>query len=354
MELNTEQTQAFEEINDFLKSSKQIYSLQGLAGVGKTHLAGIIADSQPNAELVALTAKAASVLTLKSSKKGRTIHSLFYKLVDAGFDEIENKRILKFERNFFPGSLEGTLVILDESSMVNDQIGNDLRISGAKILACGDPGQLEPITGKQYFKKANFTLKEIQRQALDSAIIRQSHSVRNTGIYKADGDDFKITSQLTKDDLIKADMVLCWTNKTRHAYNEVLRELKGFTSPHPQEGENVMCLKNAHHYGISNGSIYTLSRPFSPTRKTVYLKIDGNELRIPNCVFLKPGENIGDYDKEDITTFFDYANVASVHKFQGSEADNVILIDEYTRLDQRKNWLYTGLTRAKKRILIQR
>ena len=351
--LSEEQTKAYNAINDFIVSPKQIFVLHGLAGTGKTHLLCRIVNEQTNADLCAPTGKAASVLAIKASFEARTIHSLFYRLVEKGTDE-NGKRVLVFQKTFHPGSLEGSLVLIDECSLVGTQIGSDLKSSGAKIIACGDHGQLQPIGEKQFFTKADFTLKEIHRQALESAIIRQAHAARETGRYKADGPDFRITNQITPDNLREADIVLCWTNKTRHAFNDIIRELKGFAKNYPQEGESVMCLKNAHDYGIYNGAIYTLTRPFLPTDKNIYLEMDGDELKVPNCYFAKNNETIDNYDNKKITSLFCYGYACTVNKGQGSEWKNVVLIDEYSRSDQRKEWLYTGISRASKKILIQR
>jgi exodeoxyribonuclease-5 len=273
--------------------------------------------------------------------------------VEKGVDE-NGKRVLVFQKTFRPNSLEGSLIFLDECSMVGTKIGSELKSSGAKIIACGDHGQLQPIGEKQFFTKANFTLTEIHRQALESSIIRQAHYARETGNYKADGDDFRVTNQITPDNLREADIVLCWTNKTRHVFNEIIREIKGFTAKHPQAGESVMCLKNARDYGIYNGAIYTLARDMLLSDKHIYLNIDGNEFKIPNCYFAKAGETIDDYDNKKITSLFCYGYACTVNKGQGSEWDNVILVDEYSRSDQRKEWIYTAISRASKKILIQR
>ena len=49
----------------------------------------------------------------------------------------------------------------------------------------------------------------------------------------------------------------------------------------------------------------------------------------------------------------DYGYAASVHKYQGSEADNVLLVVE-DRIPSHIyfRWLYTGITRAKKSITV--
>jgi exodeoxyribonuclease-5 len=353
--LSDEQQDALGAINDFIESPHQIFVLHGLAGTGKTTLLSQIANEQSlkrTTELVSFTGKAASVLAMKAAYHAKTIHSLFYKLIEKGEDD-KGKRVLVFQRVFQPGALKGSLVLVDESSMVSDQIGHDLKSSGAKIIACGDYGQLQPVLGKQYFTKADFTLKHIHRQALESPIIRQAHSVRETGRYKADGENFRITNQITPDNLREYDTVLCWTNKTRVAFNSIIREIRGHTKKYPQQGETIMCLKNARDFGIFNGAVYTLTRPIEGGDKSVYIEMDGEELKVPNCVFVNPGETVDKYDNKKIISAFDYGYCLTVHKSQGSEWKKVILIDEYSRDDERRNWLYTAFTRASEKVLIQ-
>jgi ATP-dependent exoDNAse (exonuclease V) alpha subunit len=53
----------------------------------------------------------------------------------------------------------------------------------------------------------------------------------------------------------------------------------------------------------------------------------------------------------------DFGYAISVHKFQGSEADNVCVIDESYVFDRdetenKNRWLYTAITRAKKFLLL--
>lgn len=73
------------------------------------------------------------------------------------------------------------------------------------------------------------------------------------------------------------------------------------------------------------------------------------------ATFLTPGH---EYDSLDLPpggwmTAFAFGYALTVHQAQGSEFDDVLLIDEWPGED-RSRWLYTGLTRAKERITIAR
>ena len=50
---------------------------------------------------------------------------------------------------------------------------------------------------------------------------------------------------------------------------------------------------------------------------------------------------------------FDYGYVLTVHKAQGSQWDDVVLFDESGAFrEHRDRWLYTGITRAAKRLTL--
>ena len=50
---------------------------------------------------------------------------------------------------------------------------------------------------------------------------------------------------------------------------------------------------------------------------------------------------------------FDFGYALTVHKAQGSQWDDVVLFDESRAFpDNRERWLYTGVTRAAKRLTV--
>ena len=53
-------------------------------------------------------------------------------------------------------------------------------------------------------------------------------------------------------------------------------------------------------------------------------------------------------------TDFTFGYVYTVHKAQGSEADNVVLIDEYAMQEHAIAWRYTAITRAAKKLTVVR
>ena len=327
------------------------FSLQGLAGTGKTTLLASVARDIPDAILCTLTGKAASVLRRKTGLPACTIHSAFYKLTDVTNDKMGRKR-LHFDPTHEAGQLSGKIVLIDESSMLNHQMMRDIVSTGAAIAGSGDPGQLPPVNGEQFFDYADFTLETIHRQALESPIIRQAHAVRKGRMYAADGDGFQVPKRaLTERELVEADVILCYTNPTRQLCNEFVRAALGHRTPWPRAGEPVMCLKNAPLYGVFNGAVYTLERDFNEGDSSIQIDVDEESVTIP-LVHFEPPLPSALLRGLEATTSFGFGYAMTVHKAQGSEWGNVVLIDECYRPEVRKAWLYTGITRAAGKLTI--
>lgn len=354
MELTAEQQQIEHLIEEFIfNSPQQTFVLHGLAGTGKTTVLSKIAPFIAGSMLCTLTGKAASVLRRKTGLDVYTIHAAFYTLIG---EEVKNKRRSPvFTQSHGSGELKNRVLFLDECSMVNQKIANDLLRTGVKIVACGDPGQLPPVEGDSFFNHPDAILETIHRQALDSPIIRQAHRVRLGAKYENDGDNFSVRGfgQVSNEEKTGADIILCWTNKTRQAVNKHIRQLRGYEmAPMPLAGETVLCLRNAVDYGIFNGGLYTLLEPFMEGDTEITIEVEGRPVTVPNVNFhgLKSALPEG----VQATTWFDFGYALTVHKAQGSEWQKVILIDEYRRSEDRARWLYTGITRASEKIIIVR
>ena len=243
-----------------------------------------ISQQYKHGAIVSLTGKATSVIRRRSGLPAQTLHSYFYNLREVAKDK-RGRELLRFDRAHSDSELSYQLVLIDESSMISGQLADDILRTGAKVIACGDPGQLPPVSGRQFFTDAGFTLTEIHRQALESPIIRQAHAVRNGGTYRVDGPCFRVAHDGTNDDLINADVILCWTNRSREFMNSKARRVRGYFQLHAQVGEPLVCLKNAASYGVFNGGVYTLMRPFLEGDTQITLDVDGDPITIPRVSF---------------------------------------------------------------------
>jgi exodeoxyribonuclease-5 len=331
------------------------FALHGLAGTGKTTVAAHVARTRASegAYLCALTGKAASVLARKTGLEATTVHRAFYHFVCAVEREGEPARLV-FRPAHMPGSLKGKVLLLDECSMIDRKTAADIMATGITVVAIGDPGQLPPINGDPFFTQASFTLREVHRQALESPIIRQAHRVRAGESYQPDGNEFRVIDRLTLDDLRGSEVVLTWRRATRSRMNTLCRRALGITAPLPRYGEPLACLRNTPRYGLYNGAVYYTSRDLLPGDETVGISTDDGDIEV-HADFLPPG---GEDEALDLPpggwkTAFCFGYAITVHKAQGSEFDRVLLIDEHCGAD-RIAWLYTGITRAARSIVVAR
>ena len=212
----------------FLHLNTQIFVLCGYAGTGKTFLVahvvrqlGLIPGE--SAVFVAPTGKAASVL-IRAGVPASTVHSLIYtREEDIEVDEngeVVSERFLRFvKKEKIDSAIR--LIVLDETSMVSDDVLRDLLSFGVKCLCCGDPAQLPPVKGSNtLLSMPVVTLKEIVRQEKDNPIVRLAERVRRGGVplYGEDGcvsviPRRELTPQLRERLFTQADQIIVGTNK---------------------------------------------------------------------------------------------------------------------------------------------
>ena len=355
-----QQDQALKAVSRWLRDGHpQVFRLFGFAGTGKTTLAKHIADSA-DGEVVfgAFTGKAAMVLRQKGCKDARTIHSMIYRPKEVDSEEPS------FVLNEQSAAATASLIIIDECSMVDEELGRDLLSFGKPVLVLGDPAQLPPVKGGGYFTEAepDVMLTEVHRQAADNAIIRLSMIVRDGGsIERGDYGDAQVIPRSAIDPTIvtKADQVLVGMNKTRRNYNRRLRELFGFSEQTPQVGDKLVCLRNDRTKGLLNGGLWKV-KTLSPMRRgklrmTVTPEDDprhkGQRIGVIPQFFT--GEEEIPYSLRKGSDEFEFGYALTVHKAQGSQWDEVVLFDEsWAFREHRHRWLYTAVTRAAKRLTI--
>lgn len=351
--LSDEQSRALDQVERFIDdpSRGDTFVLQGLAGSGKTTVLAEVAHRHPGALMVTFTGKAASVLAAKTGLQVLTIHQAIYRLRETS--TLPNGKMdMRWDLAKSEGDFEQQIVLLDESSMVGQQIARDLLRTGARIIACGDPGQLPPVKDNPFFVRPDFVLREIHRQALDSPIIRQAHNVRHHGRYEADGEDFRLVRHIDADALLAADVVLCWKNISRMQLNHLKRAHLGIAHRPPQKNEPVMCLMNQRELGLFNGAVYRLAEDYHPGSNRIVIDADGARVRI-NGTFFEGLDDAGRQWTREVTPFC-YGYAMTAHKSQGSEWPSVIVYDEYERTEGYREWMYTALTRAQQRIIVNR
>lgn len=355
-EFSADQSAAIDSISAFVQQrDSQYLTIHGLAGTGKSFVLAYVARQYPEAYVVAPTGRAASVLRKRTGLDVTTIHSAIYEF--KGTFERQDDRdpeVIVNEPIFLPRGvdLSGGLILCDETSMVGQKTAGHLLDTGAAVVACGDPGQLPPVRDAPFFNEPDVTLTHIHRQALESPIIRQAHSVRTTGKYRDDGDAFRVVERANPDDVLAADVILCWRNVTRMKVNKRKRELLGYDGPVIQAGEFVTCLRNDNGLGVYNGETYVVTRDRQP-EGDLFLQVGDHEVK----VFPATVETIDpNYQTERETCVpFALGYCLTIHKSQGSEYPFVLLIDDFQDQQRdRRQLLYTGITRAVERMMVIR
>jgi exodeoxyribonuclease-5 len=375
MKFSPQQDDALKAVSDWLKAGRSpVFRLFGYAGTGKTTLARYFAEHVDGEVLfAAFTGKAAQVLRSRGASNARTIHSLIYR--PRGEEEVSDEETGKtsmtpmFSINRQSPLAKAALIIIDECSMVDEQLGRDLMSFGTPILVLGDPGQLPPVTGGGYFteQEPDFLLSEIHRQAKDNPIIQLAMDVREgRELHYGDYGSAKVISKydVTQELVTEADQVLVGTNRNRKRYNQRLRELKGFTMAYPQSGDKLVCLRNDPAKGLLNGSLWQV---MSSSRETVKPGINlmirpedddmdrgAAKIKLLKAAFEETETEIPWSTKKRYDDF-DFGYALTVHKAQGSQWNNVVLFDEsYAFRDSRERWLYTAVTRAAETLTIVR
>src|SRR5262245_14940503 len=274
------QDAALTAVADWLKSkpgtrnTPPVFRLFGYAGTGKTTLAEHIAEGVDGKVLfAAFTGKAALVMRSKGCYGASTIHSLIYRILESS-EETPTFTLW----DDAPAS-KAKLIIIDECSMVDAELGNDLMSFGVPLLVLGDPAQLPPIQGGGFFTdcEPDAMLTEVHRQAQDDPIVRLSMEIR-AGRRLARGKS-GLTEVVRKSDLdpqrvLDADQVLVGRNATRRAYNTRMRERRGFEDALPQPGDKLVCLRNNRRKGLFNGGLWGVKERRARKSGTLTMRLE--------------------------------------------------------------------------------
>lgn len=388
-----QQQTALDRVGRWLKAKdKPVFQLAGFAGTGKTTLAKHLAATVNGpVYFAAYTGKAAHVLTKSGATNVSTIHKLIYTPKDKSQQrlkdlEAERAKLLThkpvpttmlekveaaiqaekinlarpmFQLNSESPLLGAALLVVDEYSMIDTQMGEDLLSFGCPILALGDPGQLPPVQGTSFFSdKPDILLTEIHRQARDNPIIWMSQEVREGRVLRPGsyGSSRVVPyQQLPRDELrsvvLSTDQLLVGRNATRITSNSRARELLGRTNALPQAGDKLVCLRNNHEVGLLNGQLWKARADSIFDGDYVLLDIEseeGTRVDVSAHPHYFHGNKPEYWERKDAEEF-DYGYALTVHKSQGSQWNNVLLFDEWYGKDRRQ-WLYTAITRAAERI----
>lgn len=391
MVLTTAQKQGLQIAVERYNEGAPYTCISGYAGSGKSTLISfIVATLQLNPEedvaYVAYTGKAANVLREKGCPNAVTVHKLIYysRLMPNGKYMYTLRPEL--EQNF-------KLIVVDEISMLPKKMWEQLLGFGVYIIACGDPFQIPPINAdddNHVLDNPHIFLDEIMRQAQESEIIRLSMDIRAMKPIKCfNGNDLKI---FNKEDLsigmcTWADQILVATNKCRNDINNQMRNHLGF-GKEPQIGDKIICLHNEWDIiasddatPLTNGTIGYLKEysthicniprticpnpitgmmtDFTVDNGAVFQGVEIDYNSILNGQKSLTGQQ--EYKllhskifEGDIPIEFAYGYAITCHRAQGSQWNNVLVVEERFPFDaiEHARWVYTACTRAASKLVL--
>lgn len=359
------------------RATPQVFYLAGYAGTGKsTIFRAALEELREHGGLkkhatATFTGKAAAVLRKKGNPEARTIHSLIY--IRDETSGADNPWVL----NWAGEAADVDLIALDECSMVDKEMGNDVLAFGKKVLVMGDPGQLPPIRGQGFFtsREPDVFLDEVHRQAAESPIIRLATLAREgkqLPLGEWDAGELGCARVLKHDretqrELYRSDtQALCGLHRVRIGYTQRIRRLRGFEGPRPMPGETLMVRKNDRDLAIFNGTFAGLleePRPYQRRAgddegdsRLLHLDIDPEDGEPIKGALTDPflfDRHFGDVPEPRYRKgiqWMDWGYVITMHSAQGSEWPDVTVVDDggSFREDQHR-WRYVGLTRASER-----
>lgn len=372
-------------------------------------------EEQWSIKPLASTGKAAKVLGEKIEENAITLHSAIYNNPhndETGktiFDTREKNNIKKQIYIIDEASMIGNIYV--ENNIVKFGTGETLtdlfKNKNTKIIFVGDPFQLLPVkNNKSYALDKNFledifqkmcdeyTLTDIIRQTNTNFIVKESLRLRNnynndkSFKLKVDNKDIKeFTDVEAVDFFIKNQentAIITYTNKDTLYYSNLIREKLGMKDI-ICDGDKLLVVYNNQVKKLNNGEIITVKKVIGEVitkrvRKDekietlnfqqILTDINGHEEKLYIVLDLLQDENYTSIDNKVLPILnvlkkqdeilgnalqVRYGYAITCHKSQGSEFDNVILKlqnEGYIQKEEECRWLYTAITRAKKKLFI--
>ena len=374
-----------------------IVSVTGQAGTGKTTIMQDVHEAFVNAGhvtvLCAPTGKAAKRISEATGISAQTIHRLLEFTHPGDPDEKTGKPVgVSRPRRDRQNRLEQTAILVDEASMINQELYRDLidaMPNGGIIRFFGDVNQLPPIEERDDYKKMespfkkvlkdfpSVMLKNIYRQGEGSGVVKNAHRILN-GMIPMQFDDFKLIIGRphlpnTVLGLVKAgdvdytsldNQIITPTNQgwigqiklnqliQQNVWGEKLYEAVILPRSKWDKvdlmvmvGEKVIWKKNDYNLEIFNGETGIIQ---ALANDCISIDFGDRTVDVPPWIeYTAADGSIKGYDPR-VNIYLAYA--LTTHACQGSEYQHVIYVMDRSAwgLLIRGNF-YTGLTRARKK-----
>jgi ATP-dependent exoDNAse (exonuclease V) alpha subunit len=382
MLLSLEQETAVSAVRHAAAHPRRFVVVKGPAGSGKTTLLrATFATLGTAARAVTPTGRAALRVAEQTGWPCSTIHRVMYVA-----DEV-NKRLVFRRRtdDELQQAMSGAKVlVIDEASMVSRSVWQDIEhvveVTGVSVALVGDGFQLPPVEmdTEQPFSVFEpgavdgvvVELSSVHRQAADSPILAAATRLRscaNLGEASVVLEDLPRIPYASVPGRSAADRdariqsaVIAHRNDTRAKLNAAVRRAMGRPPMTPlQRGEPLLVRRNNYPVGVMNGEVVACE-PSSISRDGEYLAVT---MRGVECAVHDAKARLcaDDDSRALVKAGLPYVRahlgyVLTAHSAQGSEFDEVYVMLEQSlqRMppQDQVRWLYTAITRARKRVWI--
>ena len=394
--LSEKQKEAIRAIND-----NNVTIITGGPGTGKTTIIKSIIEIYKQKKykivLCAPTGRAAKRMSETTGEEASTLH----RLLEIG--KVDEESLFKKDNDYQGAPIDGDIIIVDEVSMVDMFIMSyllDCIYLGTKLILVGDSDQLPSVGPGSVLhdliasnKIVTVHLDKIFRQAAKSKIIVNAHRVNNgkSFINKDDPEleedskqDFFFIKENNQEKVLEQVLSLCNgrlkkfgdydffesiqvltpTKKGLLGTKEMNKALQQELNPSKQGeeekasmaaifriGDRVMQIKNNYDMswekrngesveignGVFNGETGIITN-ISEKEKNIRIKFDD--------------EKVCWYQFNELEQL-EHSYCITIHKAQGSEFDVVIMLaPQAAPMLLTRNLLYTGITRAKKLLIV--
>ena len=357
-----------------LALASKVLVITGGPGVGKTTIVNailrILAAKNVKLLLCAPTGRAAKRMNETTGQEAKTIHRLLETDPKAG----------GFKRNS-ENPLDCDLLVVDETSMVDVTLMHALLKAvpvSAALLVVGDVDQLPSVGPGQILADMITSgavpvvrLTEVFRQAAQSRIIINAHRINQGSIpdlAKPEGDsDFYFVQADDPETAVPRIIELVKTRIPQRFGLDPIRDIQ-VLCPMNRGGVGARSLNIELQKALNPAGERKVERfgwTFAPGDKVMQIENDyekevyNGDIGYIDDVDPDAGELIASFDGRAVTYGFGEldtlvpAYAATIHKSQGSEYPAVVIpvmTQHYTMLQ--RNLLYTGVTRAKKLVVL--
>ncbi len=311
--------------------------------------------------LAAPTGRAAKRMSEITYKKAFTIHCLLETDFLTG----------AFKKNK-ENPLAADLLIVDEASMIDTRLMNSLLKAvpdHCRVILIGDVDQLPSVGAGNVLKDLIdservpvFKLKKIFRQAAHSRIITNAHKV-NQGYFPdvtpMPGSDFLFLPKELPEEILEEILHQVKSYPRKEKVQVLSPMKKGLIGT---ENLNIILQKELNP---SNQPLTRMGRSFHLHDKVMQIKnnyqkeVFNGDIGFITAIDLEEQQLEVTFDNNPVIYEFSeldelvLAYAVSIHKYQGSECDCIILpvhISHFMLLN--RNLLYTGITRGKRKVIL--